>query len=60
MTLQEAIKAGNHEEIKRIGDAMDKMRRMDINQKLFIIKVYLICKAIAIIGIGLILIKLFN
>ena len=60
MTLQEAIKSGNHNEIAKINRQMDEIHRKDLKQKLLVIKAYLICKVIVVIGIGLILIKHFS
>ena len=60
MTINEAIKTGNLKELKRIDKQMEQIRKMDLDQKMFVIKVYLICKAIAIIGFVLIAIEHFK
>ncbi len=60
MTIQELIKSGNKNEIEKIAKQMDEMHHKDLIQKIFVIKVYLICNTIAIGAIVLMIIELFK
>ena len=60
MTVQELIESDNKAEIAKYNKLLDEINQKDINQKLFVIKVYLICKGIVIVGACLMLIKHFN
>ncbi len=59
MTIQELIQSGDKKEMARISRLMDKLKSRDLDRKLFVIKVYLICKVIVVIGIAYTIIELF-
>jgi hypothetical protein len=57
MTINELIKSGNRAEIEKVLKQIDEIKQKDLDGKLFVIKAFLICKAIAICAIAVILIK---